>query len=153
MLYLNITGKASRRRCEAIVEWFKEKYLPNHHISIDIVHRGLKREHVVGLCTVQDCDHRPREFLIELETTLDEQNYTSTLLHELWHVYQHVIGTLRDKRGVRYWKNVDANDLDYADQPWEIEAREMEMKLYSSYRGLGPKSFGKGTAWPNRLTA
>ena len=42
-------------------------------------------------CTVMDCDHRPREFLIEMETTLSEDLYCQTLLHELWHVYQHVI--------------------------------------------------------------
>jgi len=148
MLYLNITGKASKRRCEAIVEWFKAKYLPNHHITFEVVHRGMKRERALGFCSVTDCDHRPREFLIELETTLDEQTYTTTLLHELWHVYQHVSGSLRDKRGVRYWKNVNASDLSYEDQPWEHEANEMEMKLYKSYLGLSPKR----RSFPNRLT-
>ena len=152
MLYLDITGKASRRRCKDIVEWFKAKYLPNHHLDITVAHRGLKREGAQGFCTVMDCDHRPREFLIDMETTLDDQTYTIVLLHELWHVYQHVSGSLRDKRGVRHWKNVNADDLDYADQPWEHEAVEMEMKLYNSYLGLGPESHGKGTSFPNRLT-
>ena len=152
MLYLSINGKASKRRCKAIIEWFKAKYLPNHHITLDVVHRGMKREHAMGFCTVTDCDHRPREFLIEIETTLSEDLYCQTLLHELWHVYQHVIGSLRDKRGVRYWRDVNSDHLSYEDQPWEYEAREMERKLYHSYLGLGPKSFGRGTAWPNRLT-
>ena len=152
MLYLSINGKASKRRCKAIIEWFKAKYLPYHHITLDVVHRGMKREHAMGFCTVTDCDHRPREFLIEIETTLSEDLYCQTLLHELWHVYQHVIGSLRDKRGVRYWRDVNSDHLSYEDQPREHEAREMERKLYHSYLGLGPKSFGRGTAWPNRLT-
>ena len=152
MLYLDITGKAPKRRCKKVVEWFKAKYMPNHHLDITVAHRGLKREHAQGFCTVMDCDHHPREFLIEMETTLKEQDYITVLLHELWHVYQHVNGSLRDKRGVRHWKNVDSNTLAYKDQPWEHEAVEMEMKLYNCFMGLGPKSFGKGTPFPNRLT-
>ena len=70
MLYLDITGKAPKRRCKKVVEWFKAKYMPNHHLDITVAHRGLKREHAQGFCTVMDCDHRPREFLIEIETTL-----------------------------------------------------------------------------------
>ena len=124
-----------------------------HHLDITVVHRGLKREGAVGFCTVMDCDHRPREFLIEMETTLSEDLYCQTLLHELWHVYQHVIGTLRDKRGVRYWKNIDSDHLSYQDQPWEQEAQQMEIKLYNCYLGLGPKSHGTGTPFPNRLTS
>ena len=92
-----------------------------------MVHRGLKREGAVGFA-VMDCDHRPREFLIEMET-LSEDLYCQTLLHELRYVYQHVIGTLRDKRGVRYWKNIDSDHLSYQDQPWEQEVQQMEIKL------------------------
>ena len=70
MLYLDITGKAPKRRCKKVVEWFKAKYMPNHHLDITVAHRGLKREHAQGFCTVMDCDHRPREFLIEMELLL-----------------------------------------------------------------------------------
>ena len=144
MLYLDITGKAPRRRCKKVVQWFKDKYMPFHHLDITVVHRGLKREHAMGFCTVMDCDHRPREFLIEMETTLKEEQYVTVLLHELWHVWQHVNGSLRDKRGVRHWKNVDADHLSYEDQPWEHEAEKMEKVLYNDY--VGVKTFS------NRLT-
>ena len=147
MLYLDIQGKAPRRRCKDIVEWFKAKYMPKHHLHIEVLHRGLKREYAMGFCSVIDCDHRPRKFLIEMETTLDESNYVSTLLHELWHVYQHVIGTLRDKRGVRHWKSVTASHLEYKDQPWEHEAENMERILFNEYMGIEECIF-----FPNRLT-
>ena len=113
MLYLDIQGKAPRRRCKRVIEWFKAKYMPRHHLDITVVHRGLKRDHVYGYCSVNDCDYRPRDFLIELQTDMPEDLYVSTLLHELWHVYQHVNGTLRVKRGVRYWKDVNADGLSY----------------------------------------
>ena len=133
MLYLDITGKASRRRCSEVVEWFKAKYLPNHHLDITVAHRGLKREGAQGFCTVMDCDHRPREFLIEMETTLKEDDYISTLFHELWHVYQHVTGNLKEMRGKTLWKGIDHSNTDYSDQPWEIEAEKMEEILYNLY--------------------
>ena len=153
MLFLETTGyNYSQRRCEDVVMWFVEKYLPRHKLDITVNHRGLLREGVHGLCTVADCDHRPREFEIELHNRLNVDDYTSTLLHELWHVYQHVKGYLKDKGSKRFWKGIDHSDTDYSDQPWETEAREMERKLYSCYLGLGPESFGRGTPFPNRLT-
>ena len=153
MLSLEYSGsKYSKRRCESIVNWFVEKYLPRHKLEIVVHHRGLLRERVLGWCTVMDCDWRPRSFEIELHNRMSVDNYTSTLLHELWHVYQHVKGDLKDKGSNRYWKGIDHSDTDYSNQPWEVEAREMERKLYNCYLGLGPKSHGKGTPFPNRLT-
>jgi len=133
MLYLDITGKAPRRRCKKVVQWFKDQHMPYHHLDITVAHRGLKREHALGFCTVMDCDYRPRDFLIEMETTLEEEQYITVLLHELWHVWQHVNGSLRDKRGVRHWKNIDSDYLSYEDQPWEHEAEKMEKILYNEY--------------------
>ena len=153
MLYLETTGYSySQRRCEDIVLWFVAKYLPRHKLDITVNHRGLLREGVYGWCTVQDCDHRPRAFEIELHNRMDPILYTQTLLHELWHVYQHVKGNLKDKGSKRFWKGTDYSLADYSNQPWELEAVEMEMKLYHCYIGLGPESHGKGTPFPNRLT-
>ena len=134
MLYLETTGyNYSRRRCEDIVIWFVAKYLPRHKIDIRVNHRGLKREGVLGWCSVIDSDSRPRDFEIELQNGMDIFSYTETLLHELWHVYQHVKGNLKDKRGKRLWKGIDHTETDYSDQPWEIEALQMESKLFEEY--------------------
>jgi hypothetical protein len=80
-----------------------------------------------------DCDYRPRAFEIEMHNRLNVEDYTRTLFHELWHVYQHVRGDLRDKYQKRLWKGVDCSELDYEDQPWEQEAISMEAKLYLMY--------------------
>jgi len=134
MLYLETTGyNYSRRRCEDIVIWFVAKYLPRHKIDIRVNHRGLKREGVLGWCSVIDSDSRPRDFEIELQNGMDILSYTETLLHERWHVYQHVKGNLKDKRGKRLWKGIDHTETDYSDQPWEIEALQMESKLFEEY--------------------
>ena len=133
MLYFEISGYRSRAICQDVVEWFVVTYLPRYHLDIHVLHRGLKREGVMGLCTVEDCDYRPRAFLIELHNRLDKDTYVRTLLHELWHVYQHVKGDLRDKRSKRLWKGLDHSDTEYDNKPWEIEAQSMEKTLQNHY--------------------
>jgi hypothetical protein len=133
MLYLDITGKGHRRRCKDVVLWFMEEYFPRHNIEVSVVHRGLLREGVYGWCTVQDSDYRPRSFLVEVHNRLDDENYTKTLLHELWHVKQFVSGDMKDKRSKRYWKGIDISNVDYENDPSEIEAAKMENVLYQEY--------------------
>ena len=134
MLSLYTSGsKYSRRRCEGIVEWFCTQYLKRYKIEIEVLHRGLLREGVWGWCTVTDCDWKPRNFLIEIHNQLSAEDYTKTLLHELQHILQHIRGDLRDKRGIRCWKGIDCSELDYSEQPWELEAHLMEQVLYQEY--------------------
>lgn len=134
MLNLYISGsKCSRRRCKDVVSWFIQKYLKRHQIEIEVLHRGLLREGVYGWCSVVDCNWRPRSFLIEIHNHLNEEDYTKTLLHELQHLLQHVRGDLRDKKGIRCWKGVNCENLDYSEQPWELEAHLKEQELYQEY--------------------
>lgn len=151
MLALYTSGyNYSKKRCISAVEWFVQKYLPKHKIEVTVHHRGLVSEGVYGWCTVLDCDWRPREFEIELHNQMNVDLYIQTLFHELWHVYQHVMGNLKDKRGKRLWKGIDHTETDYKDQPWEIEAREMEKFLYKEYMNL--KDSQVVFCFQNRLT-
>ena len=134
MHFLTFSGyNYSKRRCERIVNWFVDTYLPRHKLIINVDHIGLLRNSVFGWVWATDCDHRPREFEMEIHNRLNPEDYTKTLLHELWHVYQHVQGDLKDKRQYRLWKGVDHSNTDYEDQPWEVEAHRMEDELYREY--------------------
>jgi len=134
MLYLTHSGyNYSQRRCVRIVDWFVNEYLPRHKVEINVDHKGLLRERVFGWAWVVPPDHRPREFEIEIHNRLSPELYTETLLHELWHVYQHVTGQLKDKYNKRYWKGIDHSETNYDDQPWEKEAHRMEKILYKRY--------------------
>ena len=70
---------------------------------------------------------------MELHNRMTPEHYTKTLLHELWHVYQHVKGHLKDKGQKRLWKGIDHSETDYDDQPWEKEAHKKESELYGEY--------------------
>ena len=64
---------------------------------------------------------------------MDQELYIKTLLHELVHLRQWVTGTLRAKRGKRYYGSINVEELDYEDQPHEIIARREEILLYQEY--------------------
>jgi hypothetical protein len=120
--------------CEDVTSWFLNKFFPRHHITVDVVHRGLAREGVYGYCDILDePKKRPRYFLIELHTYLDEESYIKTLLHELVHLQQWVRGSLQFRYGKMCYCKEPVEKYDYEYQPHEIEAREQEETLYEQY--------------------
>jgi hypothetical protein len=123
----------SKRLCEDVVCWFVSKHLPRHKLEIEVLHRGLKREQALGYCDVAGRHYNPREFLIELDTHLDKETYTKTLIHELYHVLQFCKGELKLKSSKRYYKGECMEDLEYWEQPHEISARWNERILYQEY--------------------
>lgn len=119
--------------CESVTAWFLNEFFPNHKIEIEIVNRGLKRDQVFGYCSVLGNKSRPRHFLIELDTYMDEDSYTKSLLHELSHVAQYIRGSLRYRYGKLCYQKSPVNNWEYDSQPHEIEAREEEDKLFEMY--------------------
>ena len=134
MSYITHIGYGYRKRvCEDVTAWFLNKFFPRHKIHVDIVHRGLNRECVYGYCDVVGETYRPRHFLIELNTHMDQELYIKTLLHELTHLRQWVVGSLRLRSGKMYYGKECMENVDYWHQAHEIEAREQEETLYVEY--------------------
>ncbi len=134
MLFLETTGYGySKRLCEDVVCWFVSKYLPRYKLEIEVLHRGLKRDGVVGYCDVAGETVRPREFLIELDTYLDKKTYVRVLSHELYHLKDFCLGNLKIKSCKKYYKGECMDDLEYWQQPSEIMAYWNERILYQEY--------------------
>jgi hypothetical protein len=134
MLFLETTGYGySKRLCKDVVTWFVSKYLSRYKLEIEVLHRGLKREHALGWCDVTGETYKPREFLIELDTYLDKETYAIVLLHELYHLKDFCLGNLKIKSCKRYYKGKCVEDLEYLHQPHEIAARWNERILYQEY--------------------
>jgi len=140
MLFLETTGYGySKTLCEDVVCWFVSKYLPRHKLEIEVLHRGLKREQALGYCDVAGETYKPRSFLIEMDTHMDKKTYITVLIHELIHLQQWVKGELKLKSSKRYFKGECVEDLEYLEQPHEIQAHYYERILYYQYlkdRGL-----------------
>jgi hypothetical protein len=144
----------SKILCEDVTTWFLNTYYPRHKINIDIVHRGLKRDKVVGYCDVIGPSHRPRHFLIELQSDMFKDLYIKTLFHELTHMAQWVDGALRFRHGKMRYCQEPVENYDYEHQPHEIEARESEEILYDLYlndiKGMPVEQVAQNW-FPNRL--
>ena len=135
MSYIQTSGYGYRKLlCESVTSWFMNKFLPRHKVGVEILHRGLAREGVYGYCDfVDDNAKRPRHFLIELHTYMGEELYVKTLLHELTHLRQWVMGSLQLRYGKMCYCKEPVEKYDYFYQPHEIEAREQEETLYEQY--------------------
>jgi hypothetical protein len=144
----------SKKLCEDVTSWFLNKYYPRHKIDVDIVHRGLKREGAYGYCDVIGRSHRPRHFLIELQTEMSKELYIKILFHELKHLAQWVDGSLRFRHGKMCYCQEPVEKYDYVDQPHEIEARKWEEILYDLYLNdkQGVPATKPDQIFPNRLT-
>ena len=137
MYLLATSGYGYRKQlCEDVVDWFITKFLPRHKLHIGIEHRGLKREEAVGFCDI-DTDYgditRPRDFSIDIQSNLPVKLYTITVLHELVHLRQWVRGQLKCRSGRMTWDGIKVTEMDYAVQPHEIEAFDLEWPLYLDY--------------------
>jgi hypothetical protein len=123
----------SKRLCKDVVTWFVSKYLPRYKLEIEVLHRGLKRDGVVGYCDIAGETVRPREFLIELDTYMDKKTYVRVLSHELYHMKDFCLGNLKIKSCKKYYKGECMDDLQYWQQPSEIMAYWNEKILYQEY--------------------
>ena len=123
----------SKKRCKTITNWFITKFLPRHKITLDVVHRSLVKEDCFGFCDVVNNNSRPRDFTIELHSKMNEVDYTKTLLHELVHLKQWIDNKLTLKSGKMYYNGSKVSDMNYYDQPHEIEAFTMQESLYKQY--------------------
>ena len=154
MSYITYSGYGySKLLCEDVTTWFLNKFLPRHKIEVEILHRGLRREQVYGYCDYVGESRRPREFLIELNTHMSEELYIKTLLHELVHLRQWVVGSLRFRYGKLCYSKEPVEKYDYWHQPHEIEAREQEETLYLEYlfEKNGWTNSQVAQLFPNRL--
>lgn len=137
MYFLTTSGIGySEQLCKDVVDWFITKFLPKHKLYIDIRHDDLKDDYGTGFCDV--CPeygdiHRPRDFVIDLQSRMSETWYIITLIHELVHLKQMVRGQIKYKCGRMIWDGIRVTELDYAIQPHEIEAYDSEWPLYLEY--------------------
>lgn len=62
------------------------EYLSDHSLHICVVYMDLTEEGVCGWC-IRDDDN---EFMLQIEKTLTGEEHDRTILHEMYHVFQHM---------------------------------------------------------------
>ena len=88
---LSFVGYNQRRKLTRnVVEWFiNRRKLNRFSLFIDVNDRRCRNaDGNNGTCSTLDSLSRPRMFEIEMDNTLDDAEYTTTLFHELTHMEQ-----------------------------------------------------------------
>lgn len=93
----------------------------------------------MGSCLIlsENLSGSPREFEIILKKYTKIEKMISTLAHEMVHLKQFAKKELND--GLTKWKgcDVDSDNINYHDLPWEVEAtclEEILMIYYNKYK-------------------
>jgi hypothetical protein len=77
------------------------------------------------------------KYFIELDKDLSFESLLLTLAHEIVHVKQYVTMELKmwniQGKDVDVWRGRRFRNLDYEQQPWELEANDLEESLYQNF--------------------
>ena len=129
-----ITGKIPKTHRAAIQFYAEHLFTPQkrRHLCLNIKYR--KQMDYLGLVTVEDYNviGMPNEFTIEVHKE-SEAEMLKTLAHEMCHVVQYSRGELNETMTLWRGKKVDADEIPYTEQPWEIEAETKGIQLYEAF--------------------
>ena len=75
-----------------------------------------------------------REFEIEVDKRLGKNQFISTVIHEMVHVWQYATKQLTQKGCKEFWRGKDYTDEYYSKQPWERQAYRMEKSILKEYK-------------------
>ena len=140
LLHVKGSNKAFRKLVEHATWFYTEKLMGKRLMeSLEItikLNRTLGKNHdMEGSCIWEDGIRRPKEFTIELDSTMNIRNILITLAHELVHVKQwakdEMYEYVNSPNMVRFkGEKMHTDNMDYWDYPWEIDAYGRQLGLF-----------------------
>lgn len=132
-------GTASqKKRVESMVNFCVTKLMPRmKDLEITVRLKDLSKAGVYGYCMADpegDAKRldRPRSFDLEIHSKMSMRKLLTTVAHEMVHAKQYARGELY--QGVRVnkyrWQGKWVGEMNYWDEPWEIEAHGRETGLF-----------------------
>ena len=143
-MLLEINGSTKNvRKLVEIAAWnyaerlMGKRLMKTLFIKIDLHRTLLSKDGMEGSCIWDEWDDlkkTPRDFHIELDSTINIRDILINLAHEMVHVKQWVKGEMYEYANpneVRWMKTkYDMSDMDYYDYPWEIDAFGRQLGLF-----------------------
>lgn len=144
MMYVITSGKPSRipmKLCKQAVRYYGRILLSEnlyHKLNITVAFEKFNPKiNEYAYCEWEFENHRAKDYTITIDRNLSKRNMLIALAHEMIHVKQYAKGELKDylKVNKSKWKGeiIDPEEVDYWDQPWEIEAHGREKELYYKF--------------------
>lgn len=137
----NCLTKEQKKLAFEAIDFFVDRVMPRMKASLSVrvigVPNLIDQEGVYGWCDYLDAEsQRPREFEITVDNQSSKETFVSTILHEMVHVKQWARNEMRDiSTYTRRWKDskIQIDETDYLEHPWEVEAFEMEERLFTEF--------------------
>jgi hypothetical protein len=125
--------------------FFASKLIPARLFPLLEIDINVTKSSADGFCEYTDSNINPRSFTIELNKKLKGDELVKTIAHEMVHVKQYVKGELKERYKPHHhhlWHKelIIINDKNWYDVPWEVEARDLEEKLFNEYRYMNDDS-------------
>ena len=131
MNLITVEGSNKKRRllAEEVVSFCIQKLIPRIR-TLDVE---------VSLTNIDDADGychsmNKREFELEIDKKLKENDFISTVAHEMVHVWQYATGQLSQRGCKEFWRGRDYTKTSYSKQPWERQAMRMEKQLLKEFK-------------------
>jgi hypothetical protein len=136
MNYINVIGSTKKKRAlaESAVTFCISELMPRMRtLDVELTFKNIKTERIVGWCYEGDGN---RDFYIDVEKTLDDEEMVETVCHEMVHVWQGATRKMKDMTFGRkmYMGKVYDDTTAYEDEPWEIEAYKMQDELLEKFK-------------------
>lgn len=131
MIFVSIYGGsiAKQNQVDRLVNFAIDTLMPRvSNLEIDV---ELGYHDTQGGCLADG-----RNFQIEIDNNIKDDDFITCVFHEMVHVWQHVSKKLVEKNGRSYWFGEDYTNTSYLDQPWEIEAYKMQETLLEKWNGI-----------------
>ena len=139
MVEIHIRGgrKKQRRIVHEAIEWaaydlHHKRMADNLEIEAEILNLG----DMAGYCIWSDSNIAPRSFELELNVKQSDEDLIVTVMHEMVHVWQAATRKMKDLPFGRkmYMGKVYDETTAYEDEPWEIEAYDMQGGLLEKFK-------------------
>ena len=136
MNYVNVIGATKKKRAlaESAVTFCISELMPRMRtLEVELNLKNLKTEGVCGWCYEGDGN---RDFYIDVDKNLDDEELVETVCHEMVHVWQGATRKMKDLTCGRkmYMGKVYDDTTAYSDEPWEIEAYAMQGELLEKFK-------------------
>lgn len=130
-----IKNAAFRKEMRSALQYFEQQLGLEEFDQVIVRVKVTSKIDVYGYCHIDeyDDDDNVAELIMEVQTGQTRKEIIHTLAHEMVHVKQYVKGELNDALDVWRGKDIDSDNMDYDDHPWEIEAEKIGDEMYEAW--------------------